>query len=174
MKKFNNIYKENWICFKTNPRQEFFVENLLKSKGYEIFLPYYIKTIKHARKKNQIKSPIFPTYGFLKFDGNISSLYEIKYTRGIKNYLHKFDGLPRIVPEKVINAIKFLQNQDGSIKLDPRRFATGDNVEIIEGALCGLTAVFKEQVDEFRSKLLVNLLGRMNLINVNSELIDHA
>ena len=88
--------------------------------------------------------------------------------------MHKLNGLPRVVPEKVINAIKFLQNQDGSIKLDPRRFATGDNVEIIEGALCGLTAVFKEQVDEFRSKLLVNLLGRMNLINVNSELIDHA
>ena len=93
-----------WICFKTKSKEEFIAENALIGSGYKVILPYYFKSIRHARKVKEVKSPLFPTYGFLLFDGNISSLYEIKYSRGVKHYLQKIDGYPQLVPEKIIQS----------------------------------------------------------------------
>ena len=63
-----------WLCFKTKNREEFVAKALLTMQGFEVILPYYMKTISHARKKSKIPYPLFPSYGFLLFDGNISSL----------------------------------------------------------------------------------------------------
>ena len=43
-----------WICFKTNAKQEFLAKNYLISKGFEVVLPYYLKTIRHARKVSKV------------------------------------------------------------------------------------------------------------------------
>ena len=164
----------HWLCFKTNIREEFLAEASLLSKGFKVLMPYYKKTVRHARRNKQVLSPIFPTYGFLLYDGNVSSLYTIKYTKGVKNYLHRFDGYPHLVSNQIIQSIKSLQLLDGSYMLDPNRFKPGESVQVMSGAIAGITAIFKEQVDKHRSKLLVNLLGRINLVNVNTNMIEHA
>ena len=163
-----------WLCFKTNTREEFLATNSLISHGFKVLMPYYKKTVRHARKQKQVSHPIFPTYGFLLYDGNASSLYKIKHTRGVKNYLQKIDGFPQIVPEKIIQSIQTLKQEDGTFLLDPNRFASGNAVKIMSGALAGITTIFKEQIDQHRSKLIVNLLGRINLVNINSQMIEHA
>jgi transcriptional antiterminator RfaH len=163
-----------WLCFKTNNREEFLAKNSLMSAGFKVLMPYYKKTVRHARKQKQVLNPIFPTYGFLLYDGNVSSLYKIKYTRGIKNYLMKIDGFPQIVPEQVIKSIQELQQDDGTYLLDPNRFKPGKAVKIMSGALSGISTIFKEQIDQHRSKLIVNFLGRINLVNINSQMIEHA
>ena len=67
-----------------------------------------------------------------------------------------------------------ITGQDGSYMLDPNRFKPGESVQVMSGAIAGITAIFKEQVDKHRSKLLVNLLGRINLVNVNTNMIEYA
>lgn len=163
-----------WLCFKTNAREEFLAEAFLLSKGFRVLMPFYKKTVRHARSNKQVLSPIFPTYGFLLYDGNVSSLYKIKYARGVKNYLHKFDGLPHFVPNEIIKSIESLKLLDGSYMLNPYRFKSDESVRIISGAIAGITAIFKEQVDKHRSKLLVNLLGRINIVKVNTKMVEHA
>ena len=163
-----------WLCFKTNVREEFLAEASLLSKGFKVLMPYYKKTVRHARRSKQVLSPIFPTYGFLLYDGNTSSLNMIKYTKGVKSYLHKLDGYPHLVSSQIIQSIKSLQLLDGSYMLDPNRFESGESVKVMSGAIAGITAIFKEQVDKHRSKLLVNLLGRINIVNVNTRMIEHT
>ena len=166
--------KERWICFKTNSREEFLATNKLLSKGFNVILPYYIKTVRHSRKKYQVKSPIFPSYGFIKYDGDLSSLYKIKYSVGVKYYLKQSNGLPQLVPKDIINSIQSLRQKDGSYKLNPERFKKGDEVNVIEGVLTGIKAIFKEQVDEWRSRLLINFLGRISEVGINSQMIEKA
>ena len=161
-----------WLCFKTKNREEFVAKALLTMQGFEVILPYYMKTISHARKKSKIPYPLFPSYGFLLFDGNISSLNNIKYTRGIKSYLHYNDGNPKRIPNKVIKAIQCLKQEDGTYLPDPKRFETGDKVVITDGAIAGLDAIVKEKIDERRAELLVNLLGRVNKVNIESQMIE--
>ena len=37
-----------------------------------------------------------------------------------------------------------------------------------------ITAIFNERIDQFRSLLLVNLLGRVNKVNVNIKYLERA
>lgn len=164
----------SWLCFKTNSREEFVAKNYLVSKGFNVLLPYYIKKVTHARKQLKVRRPMFPSYGFLEYDGKLSSLYEVKYSRGVSHYLQNQDGYPQFVPANVIEAIKLLKQEDGSFKLDPNRFKIGDEVNIIEGVFTGIKAIFKEQVDEFRSRLLISLLGRISEIGITTQMIEKA
>jgi len=170
----NKKINSNWLCFKTENRKEFFAKASLKALGFKVVLPYYMKIIRHARKKYQVPSPVFPSYGFLSYDGEISSLNKIKYCRGVKNYLHQHNGYPQNVTEGVIKAIQLLQQEDGSYRLDPNRFRSGDKVKIIEGVLAGMIAIVKEKIDERRTQLLVNLLGRINTVNLDCQMIEKA
>ena len=170
----NKCRKDQWLCFKTNTREEFVAKNTLISKGFNVLMPYYMKTIRHARRKLLVKRPIFPLYGFLQYDGDVSSLYKIKYSRGVKYYLQHHDGYPQLLSKNIIKTIQSLRQFDGSYRLNPNRFKLGDEVNIIEGVFTGIKAIFNEQVDEWRSRLLVNLIGRMNEIEIESQMIEKA
>ena len=163
-----------WLCFKTNPRQEFLARDLLKRLGFKVLLPYYMKTIRHARRVTEVPSPLFPTYGFLLYDECASSLNLIKYAKGINCYLHNEEGRPQKVPQYIVDKIQSLQQKDGTFRLDSSCYKTGDKVKITKGPLFGLTAIFKERIDEFRAKLLVNLLGRINIVNLDNQKIEHV
>ena len=162
-----------WMCFKTNSRKEFLAKNCLISKGFKVILPYYIKTIRHARKISKIPYPIFPSYGFLFYDGDTSSLLKIKYTQGIKHYLRRNDGEPQFIPNKIIDGIESLKQNDGTYRLDEECFQLGDEVNIIEGSFIGIKAIFKQRIDEWRAQLLVNFLGRINKVTLNTRMIEH-
>ena len=163
-----------WLCFKTNPRQEFLARNFLKSLGFEVLLPFYMKTIRHARKITEVPYPLFPTYGFLLYDGCVSSLNVIKYANGINYYLQNDDGKPQKVPQYIVDKIQSLQQKDGTYRIDSSCYKSGDRVKITKGPLFGLTAIFKERIDEFRAKLSVNLLGRINIVNLDNQKIEHV
>ena len=160
--------KNQWICFKTNFREEFLASNALRSEGFNVLMPYYFKTVRHSRKEYQVKTPMFPFYGFMEYDDQISSLNKLKYTRGINYYLQHSDGLPKVLPWKIINEIQSLKQIDGSYKFNPDRFNIGDEVKIIEGVFVGLKAIFNQKVDNLRSRLLIDLVGRINKIDIQS------
>ena len=162
----------NWLCFQTNAKKEFIAFQSLRSSGFEVILPYYMKIVKHARKQITKPYPIFPSYGFLLYDGDKSLLYKIKYTRGIKDYLKFENGEPQIVPQNIIDTIKSLKQNDGTYILDPNRLKPGDDVIINNGVFKGLKAVFGENIDQKRSELLVNLLGRIHKIKINTNYIE--
>ena len=163
-----------WLCFKTNPRQEFLARDFLNAQGFKVILPHYKRTIKHARKTTEVPYPLFPTYGFLLYDGYVSSLNLIKYAKGISYYLKKDNGNPGIVPQYIIDKIQSLKQKDGTYSIDSRCYKYGDRVKIIKGPLIGFNAIFKERADELRAKLLVNLLGRINIVNLDCYKIEHA
>ena len=170
----NNLNNNYWLCFKTNFREEFLAKHFLVSKGFKVFLPYYLKTVNHARKKFQLKYPIFPSYGFIQYDYNLSSLNKIKYARGVKYYLKNSEGYPKLISKNVIEAIEVFRKEDGSYRVNPNIFKSGDNVKILDGVFAGMKAIFKEQVDELRSCLLINLLGRINEIRIDLQEIKKA
>ena len=167
----NNMH---WICFQTNSRQEFLAKSSLMEKGFNVLLPFYLKNISHARKVLKKAYPIFPTYAFLLYDEDPNSLVEISHTRGVKKYLKKSNGIPFIVPDKIINAIFNLKQSDGTYKLNQNYLKPGDDVLIVDGVLSGVKAILKEYIDEQRANLLVNLLGRINLVNFDIGKVERA
>jgi len=163
-----------WLCFQTNSKQEFLAKASLIEKGFKVLLPFYMKVVSHSRKKIKKPYAIFPTYAFLLYDGNPSNLNEIKNSIGVKKYLKKNDGYPQIVPDKVIQDIQNLKQEDGSYKLDKNFLKAGDEVLIVDGVLSGIKAILNEYINEKRTQLLINFLGRENKVNLNSGMIERA
>ncbi len=163
-----------WLCFQTNSREEFLAMTCLKEKGFEVILPYYLKKISHARKILKKPYPIFPNYGFLYYDGNPTNLLKINRTRGVRNYLSNLNGLPQVVPNKIIKNINELKQNDGTYKFDKDYLKKGDEVRIVDGALSGIKGILKEYIDDKRAFLLVNLLGRMNMVNFDIGMVEKA
>ena len=168
----NNIMQ--WLCFQTNSKQEFLARASLIEKGFKVLLPFYMKVVSHARKKIKKPYPIFPTYAFLQYDGDPSNLNKIKNSIGVRKYLKKTDGYPQIVSNKIIEDIQKLKQEDGSYKLDKNFLKPGDDVLIIDGVLSGIKAILNEYIDEKRTQLLINFLGRENKVNLNSGMIERA
>lgn len=164
----------HWICFQTNSQQEFLAKSSLIEKGFNVLLPFYLKSTSHARKISKKAYPIFPTYAFLLYDEDPSSLVEISHTRGVKKYLKKSNGIPFIVPDKIIDAILKLKKSDGTYKFNENYLKPGDDVMIVDGVLSGVKAILKEYIDDQRASLLVNLLGRINLVNFDIGRVERA
>ena len=83
-------------------------------------------------------------------------------------------GRPQKVPQYIVDKIQSLQQKDGTYRIDSSCYKSGDKVKITKGPLFGFTAIFKEKIDEFRAKLLVNLLGRINIVNLDNQKIEHV
>ena len=164
----------HWLCFQTNSREEFLAKSCLNENGFKVILPYYLRKISHARKIQKKPYPIFPNYGFLYYDGNPSNLLKINRTRGVRNYLSKLNGLPQVVPNKITKSINELKQVDGTYKFNKDYLKKGDEIYIVEGALSGIKGILKEYIDDKRALLLVNLLGRMNLVNFDIGMVEKA
>ena len=132
----------NWYLVYTKPRCEDKVSNRLNENGFAVLNPK-IKERRYIRRKLQdVLSPLFPCYIFVKFD-NPQDYQLIKYTRGIKSIVGT-ESTPAIVPEEVINSINN-RMRDGIITIKPK-FKPGEEVLIKGGPFQGLNAVFEKEL----------------------------
>jgi transcription antitermination factor NusG len=59
-------------------------------------------------------------------------------TNGVVKFV-SFEGQPVSIPQNQIDNLRLLINSDAEIEVTSEKFATGDNVEVINGSLIGLT-----------------------------------
>jgi transcriptional antiterminator RfaH len=133
----NILSKETkWYALYTRPRAEKQVYERLIEAGVETFLPL-IKTYRmwSDRKKLVIK-PLLSSYIFVK----TSKKYfpNVYRTNGVVKFI-SFEGQPVSIPQNQIDNLRLLINSDAEIEVTSEKFAKGDNVEVINGSLVGLT-----------------------------------
>jgi transcription elongation factor/antiterminator RfaH len=147
----------NWFLVYTKPKKESTVSDKLKGCGFEVFNPK-LSERKHIRRKLQeVTTPLFPCYIFVKFD--FPDNYRlIKYTKGVRKVIGT-DNMPTPVNESIINSIKE-RMVDGILKYKPQKFTPGDRVAISGGPFEGLEAIFvREMHDMERVSVLLNAMN---------------
>ncbi|MGL4859821.1 MAG: transcription/translation regulatory transformer protein RfaH [Enterobacteriaceae bacterium] len=116
-----------------------------------------IELEKMVRGKRQIvHEPLFTNYLFIQFDPQEIHTTTISATRGVSHFV-RFGASPAQVPEEII---EILQKNPPLSQVDPSIPNPGDKVEINEGILQGLTAIYAEPDGETRSILLINIMNR--------------
>src|ERR1035437_1763244 len=115
-----NISEDKWYALYTRPRAEKLVFQRLVEEGIETFLPLQKTYRMWSDRKKLVEKPLLSSYIFVK---------TIK-----KNF-------PRVykTPQKKIDNRGLLINSDAEIEVTSEKFAQGDNVEVINGSLIGLT-----------------------------------
>ena len=95
----------NWFVAHTHPLKESIAQQHLLEQGFEVYLPRFKKTRRHARKVEEVLAPLFPRYIFIGMDIERARWRSVNGTRGI-SYLLTNDDYPTMMPNHVIQNLK--------------------------------------------------------------------
>jgi len=132
--KLSTTGQKKWIAVYTKPRHEKTVEQELKNKGYETYLPILRERRKWSDRKKWVEFPMFRSYVFTRITFN--QALPVLETIGVVKII-KFGNEPAIVQDEHIEGIK-LMIEGGYNPQATDYFLRGDQVEVRDGPLKGL------------------------------------
>jgi transcriptional antiterminator RfaH len=153
-----------WYAVQTKPRRESLAEEHLARQGYDVHLPLLESARRRRGRWRPVVEPLFPGYLFVKLDLRHDDWAPIRSSRGVATGLVRFGGVPRSVPEGVVEGLLAAGTGAGGALRRDHPFRAGDRVEIVAGPLAGLRAVFLAPTGAERVQLLLEMLGRQNRV----------
>src|SRR5258708_11637802 len=87
----------SWYVAQTHPHAEVKASLHLRRQGFEIYLPRYLRSRRHARRVETVAAPLFPGYLFVAIDMATQRWLSIQSTIGVARLVR--DGArPAAVP----------------------------------------------------------------------------
>ncbi len=154
--------ERQWYAIKTKPRKEFFAEQNFLAQGYTVFLPVTLRLRRHARRVEEVRSPLFSGYLFLELGEDEKNWIAIASTRGASGPV-RFGNVYPPVPRWFIAGLKERINDDGIIMVGARHrygFEPGDRVRYMKPNDTIIEGVLKTIEGKDRAIILVELLKR--------------
>lgn len=170
----SNSTDKKWFVLTSKTRDEQRAFDNLQSQGYTVFLPKISRVRKKQGKKTVSLEPLFPSYLFIQLDNKADNFNAIRSTRGVGHFV-RFGLNHATIPNSIIDQIKkdVGETQEEAKTLEELlNFKAGDKVNITEGPLKGLEAVYKTKDGLERSILMVKMLGQENEVAVDNDILD--
>ena len=160
-----------WYVAKTQPNTENKALFHLERQGFDVYLPRFMRRIKHARRTSWQPRPLFPNYIFVAMSAAQQRWRAINSTVGIAHLICDARG-PVPVPVGVVEGIREGEDVTG-LALTGRKvpFAEGAKVEIMSGAFADHVGRFVTATDDERVVILLDLMGRQVTAKVNLDAI---
>ncbi len=138
------------------------VDNLQR-QGFVSYIPKYLQRV---GKVTKVKI-LFPRYIFVQIE---EQWHSINSTRGVSRLILTNENKPAVIQDEVIEELKSREDSKGLIQLPSQgRFRQGENVTIANGVLEGYNGIYEGMRDADRVRVLIDLLGRKVLIEVNEQ-----
>jgi transcriptional antiterminator RfaH len=106
-----------WYVAQTHIHAEAKASQHLCRQGFDVYLPRYLKSRRHARRVDRVAAPLFPRYLFVSIDLTTQRWYSINSTIGIAKLLRHGD-VPVAVPDPIIEGLKRREDAEGYIQLE--------------------------------------------------------
>ena len=158
--------KRHWYVIQTKPRQEVIAEANLQRQSFEVYYPQILEPRRRRGKWKELVQPLFPRYLFAHLSLTCDNIAPIGSTHGVTR-LVKFGELIRPVPDGFIQELQGAADPlTGLHKPDLSLFKKGDEVVIVSGPFAGQKGVFQATNGTERVVILLELLGRSNIVIV--------
>ena len=138
--------------------------NLLRQE-YEVWLPMYRKTRRHARRVESVLRPLFPRYLFVRVDLDSQPWRPILSTFGVHTIVSGADG-PVAISDDIVAGLVARAGDDGVFDIMQSAMEPGDQVRIQGGPMADLEGVFQAELDSDRVLILLKLRGREVRVSV--------
>ncbi len=149
-----------WYAVQCKPRMELWARTNLWDRGFEVYLPQYLKLRRHARRRDWVPRPLFPGYLFVRADLKAGDKRAVNAASGVGRMV-SFGTYTPPLEDQVITEIRARQGEDGLIRLDEARsFKPGEELRVCDGAFADMVGLFETMNDDRRVILLLDLLGR--------------
>lgn len=131
-----------WFAVHTKARHEKKVDEFLRGKNVESFLPVVTKIQRWSDRKKKVEFPLFPCYSFVHVQPTAERLVTVLRTPGVVRIVGA-GCEPLRVPGKQIEDIRRLLNQDVPCWEHPFLTA-GQRVRVRGGCLDGVEGILTE------------------------------
>ena len=163
-----------WYVVHTKPNEESRASNHLSRQGFDIYLPRYAKTRRHARKVDTVARPLFPRYLFVGLDLAFDRWRSIHSTFGVAGLIMAAEQ-PAPLPSGVVEAIRARESDQGHVRLGlAPGLGIGSRVKLLDGVFAEHGGVLDRIADECRVAVLLQLLGRQVRVFVGAESVTAA
>lgn len=162
--------ERRWYVLHTKSRHENVVDEGLKKKSLEVFLPKIKVRSKRRDRRAMIQVPLFPGYVFIKTDLHPHSHLEVVKTVGAVKLIGSKSG-PVPVPDGTIESLKIMVASDQPI-LTGTRLKKGDRVLVIDGPFTGVSGTFIRYRGKGRVVVNIEALGQHAGVDVDEHDIE--
>ena len=149
---------ERWYVAQTIAKREFGAALQLEAQRFRIFLPYLIKTARHARRTREVKAAAFPGYLFVAIDTRRDRWRSVNGTIGVSRLVAGGDGAPAPVPYGVVETLFGYLDETGACRFD-RDLVLGQRVRVVAGPLAEAIGRLVRLDGRGRVQVLLEILG---------------
>jgi transcriptional antiterminator NusG len=161
----------NWYVIHTRGRRESQVEEGLRHKGLEVFLPRIKVSKRRQNLKFLLEAPLFPGYLFVQTDLHPQVYYDIIRIRGVLRLLG-VDNRFIPVAEETVLSIQEMVNSGRPYSPWPY-LDQGKKVRITDGPLAGITGIILEHRKKKRRLVVaVELFARGVAVELEDEAVE--
>lgn len=160
----------SWCAVHTRYQHETSVNSLLALKGFETFLPTYIKLHRWKDRKRQISKALFPGYLFV---ANVQNdRLAVLTTPGVCAIVSA-GGAPAVIPQCEIESIR--RAVINPLAVEPHAYLrSGDYVRVTHGPLEGMEGILLRKKSSLRLVVCVEMLGRAAAVEIDGAWIDRV
>lgn len=162
----HDLQNQNWYAISVRTRFENLAASVLRTKGFEEFLPIYRSRRQRSDRTKEIELPLFPGYIFCRFDP-VDRLLPILTTPGVISIVGA-GKTPVPVPDREISALKSIVSS-GLPALPWQNLSVGDKILIETGPLAGLEGIALSVDKHYRLVVSVPLLQRSVAVEIERE-----
>ena len=148
-----------WIALYTKANQESAAISNIKRQGYDAYCPMIERTRRHARKVEQVRRPLFPSYIFASLDNQKQQWRPLLSTVGVRAVV-RFNDKLGFLPDGFIEKLRVFEEQSALNQLIAPRIKPGMQVKILDGPFENLIARVVCTPEKERIWLLLDIMGR--------------
>ena len=155
-----------WFAVNTQNRREALAKEHLERQGYNVFVPWTRKTVRHAGKFSTVRVAFFPGYIFVNMDINFQRWRPIDSTIGVLR-LVKLGASPLPAPSGLVERLIAAVDADGLINF-ASQLNKGDRVRIVSGCFIDRLAVIQTKPSADRVCLLFEMLKQVITVEIDA------
>lgn len=153
-----------WWAVYTRHQHEKSIAEMLRVKGFEVFLPQYQSLRRWKDRTKLLSLPLFPCYVFVR--GGLERKLAVVSTPGVHMILSRGEEVA-IIPEQEIDAIQ--RTVEGAFCVEPHPFLNcGDRVRVKRGSLKGAEGILIRKKSLCRLILSVEMLARSVAVEIEA------
>lgn len=164
------LEQDRWFAVRVRVRYERQVEELLRFKGYETFVPTLTERRRWTDRIKHVEKPMFPGYVFLQTGGPLGG--PILTTPGVMHLVGSGRS-PVPIDDSEIAAVRRIADSHTVGRPWPY-LQVGQRVEIVSGPLDGLEGVLVEDAGNQRIVVSLSLLQRSLAVEIAADWVIAA
>lgn len=154
---------KSWYLLYCKSREELRAQQNLALQEVESYLPMISQQKKVRNKTQMVTAPLFPSYLFIYFDPEVTSVSKIHNTRGANRIVGCREDMTPI-DDRIISALK--RRVQGHVPEVEKPLSKGDKVTFVDGPFKDLEAIFDENNPDKRCHVLFTIMGQQKRILV--------